>query len=58
MQLRGIEISPDAVDPEDVDMLQDMVAAAVNEALRSAQELAANRMGGIAGGMPGLPGMP
>jgi nucleoid-associated protein EbfC len=61
MQLRGIEISPDAVDPEDVDMLQDMVAAAVNEALRSAQELAANRMGGIAGlgggGIPGLPGM-
>jgi DNA-binding YbaB/EbfC family protein len=62
MQLRGIEISPDAVDPEDVEMLQDMVAAAVNEALRSAQELAASRMGGIAGlggggGLPGLPGM-
>ena len=62
MQLRAIEISPDAVDPEDVEMLQDMVAAAVNEALRSAQELAANRMGGIAGlggggGLPGLPGM-
>ena len=44
-------------------MLQDMVAAAVNEALRSAQELAASRMGGIAGlgggggGLPGLPGM-
>jgi DNA-binding YbaB/EbfC family protein len=49
MQLRGIEISPEAVDPEDVDMLQDMVAAAVNEALRSAQELASSRMGGIAG---------
>jgi nucleoid-associated protein EbfC len=62
MQLRGIEISPDAVDPEDVEMLQDMVSAAVNEALRSAQELAASRMGGIAGlggggGLPGLPGM-
>jgi DNA-binding YbaB/EbfC family protein len=61
MQLRGIEISPEAVDPEDVDMLQDMVAAAVNEALRSAQELASTRMGGIAGlgggGLPGLPGM-
>ena len=61
LQLREITISPEAVDPEDVDMLQDMVAAAVNEALRSAQELAANRMGGIAGlgggGMPGLPGM-
>jgi nucleoid-associated protein EbfC len=62
LQLRGIEISPEAVDPDDVDMLQDMVAAAVNEALRSAQELASNRMGGIAGlggggGLPGLPGM-
>jgi nucleoid-associated protein EbfC len=60
MQLREITISPDAVDPEDVEMLQDMVAAAVNEALRSAQELAANKMGGIAGlggGLPGLPGM-
>ena len=57
--LRLLEI---AIDPEDVDMLQDMVAAAVNEALRSAQELAANRMGGISGlggggGLPGLPGM-
>ena len=60
MQLREITISPDAVDPEDVEMLQDMVSAAVNEALRSAQELAANKMGGIAGmggGLPGLPGM-
>ena len=57
MQLREITISPEAVDPEDVDMLQDMVAAAVNEALRSAQELAANRMGGIAGlGGGGMPG--
>jgi nucleoid-associated protein EbfC len=63
MQLREITISPDAIDPEDPELLQDMVTAAVNEALRSAQELAANRMGGItgglggAGGLPGLPGM-
>ena len=60
LQLREITISPDAVDPEDVEMLQDMVSAAVSEALRSAQELAANKMGGIAGmggGLPGLPGM-
>jgi nucleoid-associated protein EbfC len=62
MQLREITISPDAVDPEDVELLQDMVTAAVNEAMRSAQELASNRMGGIAGlggggGLPGLPGM-
>jgi nucleoid-associated protein EbfC len=61
MQLREIKISPEAIDPEDPDLLQDMVTAAVNEALRSAQELAANRMGGITGGLggglPGLPGM-
>jgi nucleoid-associated protein EbfC len=62
MQLREITISPDAVDPEDVELLQDMVTAAVNEALRAAQELAASKMGGIAGlggggGIPGLPGM-
>jgi DNA-binding YbaB/EbfC family protein len=61
LQLREITISPDAIDPEDPELLQDMVTAAVNEALRSAQELAANRMGGITGGLggglPGLPGM-
>jgi nucleoid-associated protein EbfC len=61
MQLREITISPDAIDPDDRELLQDMVTAAVNEALRSAQELAASRMGGITGGlgggMPGLPGM-
>jgi nucleoid-associated protein EbfC len=62
MELREIKIDPEAIDPEDAEMLQDLVAAAVNEALRSAQELAANRMGGIAGlggggGLPGLPGM-
>jgi nucleoid-associated protein EbfC len=58
MQLREIKIDPEAIDPEDAELLQDMVTAAVNEALRAAQELAASRMGGIAGGMPGLPGMP
>jgi nucleoid-associated protein EbfC len=60
MQLSEIKISPEAIDPEDPELLQDMVTAAVSEALRSAQELAASRMGGIAGlggGMPGLPGM-
>jgi nucleoid-associated protein EbfC len=62
MQLREMTISPEAIDPEDPELLQDMVTAAVNEALRSAQELAASRMGGIAGlggagGLPGLPGM-
>ena len=55
--LREISIDPEAVDPEDADMLADMVQAAVNEALRAAQELAASKMGGITGGMSGPGGM-
>ena len=50
MHLESIAIDPDAVDPEDVEMLQDMVVAAVNEALRSAQELAESKLGGMGGG--------
>jgi len=49
--LKDITIDPDAVDPEDVEMLQDTVLAAVNEAIRQAQEHAANKMGGLTGGM-------
>ena len=49
--LKDVVIDPDAVDPEDVELLQDMVLAAVNEAIRQAQELAANRMGGLTGGL-------
>src|SRR5215212_9494832 len=49
MQLREVKIDPEAIDPDDPELLQDMVTAAVNEALRAAQELAASRMGGIAG---------
>ena len=44
MELKELTIDPDAVDPEDVEMLQDMVQAAVNEGIRSAQELAASKM--------------
>ena len=56
VQIVSITIDPGAVDPDDVEMLQDMVTAAVNEAIRSAQELAAARMNDITGGMniPGL----
>jgi nucleoid-associated protein EbfC len=56
MQVKQVVIDPQALDPDDVDMLQDMVAAAANEAIRSAQELAAQRMAAITGGlnMPGL----
>jgi DNA-binding YbaB/EbfC family protein len=51
--IKSITIDPEAVDPEDVEMLQDTVLAAVNEALRASQELAASKMGGIAGGLGG-----
>jgi nucleoid-associated protein EbfC len=53
-EVRAITIQPDVVDPDDVEMLQDMVLAAVNEALRAAKELEQNRLGGLAGGL-GLP---
>ena len=61
--VRSIHIDPDAVDPDDVEMLGDLVLAAVNEGLRSAQELAASKLGGITGGLGGgagglgLPGL-
>ncbi len=59
--VRAVKIDPAAVDPEDAEMLGDMVLAAANEALRAAQELAGKRMEGITGGMDlggmGLPGL-
>jgi DNA-binding YbaB/EbfC family protein len=56
-EIRSIKIDPEAVDPDDVEMLQDLILAAANEALRSAQELANRRLGGITSGLniPGLP---
>ena len=57
LELTEVKIDPEAVDPEDVEMLQDMVLAAVNEALRAAQERAAKKMSDATGGMGG-PGGP
>jgi nucleoid-associated protein EbfC len=57
LELRSVVIDPDAVDPEDVEMLQDMVMAAINEALRSAQERANSKLGGVTGGAAGLGGL-
>lgn len=54
LNVKSITIDPQAVDPDDVELLQDMVLAAVNEALRSAQELASSKLGGIAGGLGNL----
>jgi DNA-binding YbaB/EbfC family protein len=60
-EIAEIKISPQAIDPDDPEMLSDMVLAAVNEALRSAQSLAESKLGGAAGlgdlGSMGLPGL-
>ena len=55
-ELLEIKISPEAVDPEDVEMLEDMLVSAVNEVLRKADEAAANNLKGLTGGLniPGL----
>ena len=57
VEIKSIKIDPTASDPEDVEMLEDMIMAAANEALRSAQELANKKLGGITAGLniPGLP---
>lgn len=52
--VQDITISPDVVDPDDIEMLQDLVLTTVNEAIRQAEELSASEMGKITGGM-GLP---
>jgi DNA-binding YbaB/EbfC family protein len=56
-----VKISPEAIDPDDPELLADMILAAVNEALRSAQSLAESKLGGAAGlgdlGSLGLPGL-
>jgi DNA-binding YbaB/EbfC family protein len=53
-EIRSIVIKPEAVNPEDVELLQDMVLAAVNEAIQKSKELAEERMGALTGGL-GLP---
>ena len=50
-EITSLVIEPDAVDPEDVDMLQDLIIAAVNEALRKAEESAAQNMSRLTGGL-------
>ena len=54
-EITEIKIDPKAVDPDDPELLEDMVLAAVNEALRSAQSLAQSKLGAMTGGL-GLPG--
>ena len=64
LEVREVRIDPAAIDPEDAEILGDMVLAAFNEALRMAQELAERRMGGATAGLDlgslgglGLPGL-
>ncbi len=55
-KVQSVSIDPEVVDPEDVEMLQDLMAAAINEAVNRSHELAAKRMGAVTGGfkIPGL----
>jgi DNA-binding YbaB/EbfC family protein len=57
LEILEIKISPEAIDPSDPELLADMVLAAVNEALRSAQKLVETKLGGAMGGLEGL-GLP
>ena len=57
MQLVSVKIDPEAVDPDDIEMLEDMIVAAVNEAVRGVNEIASKQMGAITGGL-NIPGMP
>ena len=56
-EIKSINISKDVVDPDDVEMLQDMIIAAVNEAMRTADSEAANNMSKLTGGLGGLGGL-
>jgi len=55
-RLQSIKIAPEAVDPDDVEMLEDLIAAALNEALEKVRAMQAERFGSVAGGLdvPGL----
>ncbi len=55
--IKSIEIKPEAVDPEDVELLQDMVLAAVNDTLEKSRELESSRMGELTGGIALPPGV-
>jgi len=57
-EIQRVKIDPKAIDPDDPEMLEDLVLAAVNEAIRSAQSLAESKLGGLAGGALGGLGLP
>ena len=57
-EIKEIKIDPKAIDPNDPEMLEDMIVAAVNEAIRAAQNLMESKLGGLAGGALGGLGLP
>jgi DNA-binding YbaB/EbfC family protein len=57
-EIREIKIDPKAIDPNDPELLEDMIIAAVNEAIRAAQNLMESKLGGLAGGALGGLGLP
>ncbi|MBN1261301.1 MAG: YbaB/EbfC family nucleoid-associated protein [Anaerolineae bacterium] len=57
LEFKAIKIDPEVVDAEDVEMLQDLILAAVNEAVQKAQAMMADRMAAVTGGLGGLPGL-
>ncbi|MCX8129578.1 MAG: YbaB/EbfC family nucleoid-associated protein [Clostridia bacterium] len=56
-EIKEINIKAEVVDPDDVEMLQDLILAAVNEALRKADEMVSSEMGKVTGGLGGFPGL-
>jgi nucleoid-associated protein EbfC len=57
LEIREVRIDPEAIDPDDAELLQDMVLAAVNEGVRAAQELAASKLNAATGGLAGPGGL-
>jgi len=56
-RIQSISIDPEVVDPEDVEMLQDLIVAAINEAVEASQKMSADKLGALTGGLGGLPGL-
>jgi nucleoid-associated protein EbfC len=57
-EVKSVKISPSAVDPEDVETLEDLVVAALQAAAEEQRQLTERTMGPLAGGLPGMPGLP
>ena len=57
-QIKAVKIKPEAIDPDDPEMLEDLVLAAINDAKSKAEALAQEKLGGLGGGLGGMPGMP